>query len=141
MGDWLQDKCNEIQKAQQEHIQKSFGSEDIEKLTNSNFKKQNLEKASGEGSRGGKVIGHTKSGKPIYDSFEHTGHKDFSKEDHEDAIKTNLKIMKKMFDKRYGKKNSLSQGGILIGKEGSKAEDYRRHEDLAMKHSDAKQNS
>lgn len=30
MGDWLQDKCNEIQKAQQEHIQKSFG-EDIEK--------------------------------------------------------------------------------------------------------------
>ena len=28
MGDWLQDKCNEIQKAQQEHIQKSFG-EDI----------------------------------------------------------------------------------------------------------------
>ena len=27
MGDWLQDKCNEIQKAQQEHIQKSFGSD------------------------------------------------------------------------------------------------------------------
>lgn len=24
MGDWLQDRCNSIQKAQQEHIQKSF---------------------------------------------------------------------------------------------------------------------
>ena len=33
MGDWLQDKCNEIQKAQQEHIQKSFGSD---------FQKSNL---------------------------------------------------------------------------------------------------
>ena len=30
MGDWLQDRCNSIQKAQQEHIQKSF-SEDIYK--------------------------------------------------------------------------------------------------------------
>ena len=30
MGDWLQDRCNAMQKAQQEHIQKSFGS-DIEK--------------------------------------------------------------------------------------------------------------
>jgi len=30
MGDWLQDRCNSIQKAQQEHIQKSLGN-DIEK--------------------------------------------------------------------------------------------------------------
>ena len=44
MGDWLQDKCNEIQKAQQEHIQKSFGSEDIEKARSGVYKptKQNL---------------------------------------------------------------------------------------------------
>ena len=27
MGDWLQDRCNAMQKAQQEHIQKSFGSD------------------------------------------------------------------------------------------------------------------
>jgi hypothetical protein len=31
----------------------------------------------GEGSRGGKIVGHTKSGKPIYDSEGHERHKDF----------------------------------------------------------------
>jgi hypothetical protein len=35
MGDWLQDRCNEIQKAQQEHIQKSLGT-DIEKAQKAN---------------------------------------------------------------------------------------------------------
>lgn len=40
-----------------------------------------------EGSRGGHVIGHTKSGKPIYNSFNHDSHKDFKKKDHEDAAK------------------------------------------------------
>jgi hypothetical protein len=40
---------------------------------------------SGEGSRGGKVIGHTKSGKPIYANYNHPSHKEFSKEDHKDA--------------------------------------------------------
>lgn len=43
MGDWLQDRCNEIQKAQQEHIQKSLGT-DIEKARAGVYKptKQNL---------------------------------------------------------------------------------------------------
>lgn len=39
----------------------------------------------GEGSRGGKVIGHTSSGKPIYDSANHPAHKNFTKQDHFDA--------------------------------------------------------
>lgn len=34
------------------------------------FQENDLEKG-GEGSRGGKVIGHTKSGKPIYEGGEH----------------------------------------------------------------------
>lgn len=38
-----------------------------------------------EGSRGGKVIGHTKSGKPVYANSKHPSHKDFSEEDHENA--------------------------------------------------------
>ncbi len=42
-------------------------------------------KGGGEGSRGGKVIGHTRSGKPIYESHDHSTHKKFSKEDHLDA--------------------------------------------------------
>jgi hypothetical protein len=44
----------------------------------------------GEGSKGGKVIGHTKSGKPIYDKPEHKAHTDFTEEDHRDAAKVHL---------------------------------------------------
>lgn len=41
----------------------------------------------GEGSRGGRVIGRTRSGNPIYDSHGHESHKNFTPEDHRDAIK------------------------------------------------------
>lgn len=43
----------------------------------------------GEGSKGGKVIGHTKSGKPVYEnSISSKGkYRGFSKKDHEDAVK------------------------------------------------------
>lgn len=48
-----------------------------------------IEKASkkGEGSKGGHIIGHTKSGKPVYKakSAGHKDHKDFSGQDHLDA--------------------------------------------------------
>ena len=40
----------------------------------------------GEGSRGGKIIGRTKSGKPIYNKHGHPGHKDFTAADHQAAI-------------------------------------------------------
>jgi hypothetical protein len=43
-----------------------------------------LEKG-GEGSKGGKVIGHTKSGKPVYEKL-HPSYKKFTAEDHKDAI-------------------------------------------------------
>jgi hypothetical protein len=51
----------------------------------------------GEGSRGGKIIGHTTSGKPIYYKANHPSHKNFTIEDHEDAraehgMKTNALI-------------------------------------------------
>jgi hypothetical protein len=39
----------------------------------------------GEGSKGGKVVGHTKSGKPIYANANHASHKEFTHEDHKDA--------------------------------------------------------
>lgn len=44
----------------------------------------------GEGSRGGKVIGHTKSGKPIYANSKHESHKDFTEQDHEDAREVHM---------------------------------------------------
>lgn len=50
---------------------------------------ESFEKGAGEGARGGRVIGHTKAGKPIYASNggEHAGemHPHFSAEDHEHA--------------------------------------------------------
>lgn len=46
---------------------------------------------SGEGSRGGKVIGHTKSGKPIYDNAAHRSHLHFNASDHEDSAAAHRK--------------------------------------------------
>lgn len=46
-----------------------------------------LDKAGeGPGSKGGKVIGHTKSGKPIYDSADHAGHAGFTRQEHMEAF-------------------------------------------------------
>lgn len=50
----------------------------------------------GEGSRGGKIISHTKSGKPIYDTANHSSHKDFTSADHSDAQEAHLGKMQKL---------------------------------------------
>jgi len=50
------------------------------------FNQDTIEKG-GEGSKGGKVIGHTKSGKPIYESGRAKDYKDFTGQDHYDAAK------------------------------------------------------
>lgn len=43
--------------------------------------------AGGEGSRGGKIIGHTSSGKPIYASARHPGNKNLTHGEHDQAKK------------------------------------------------------
>ncbi len=43
---------------------------------------EDLEKAGGEGSRGGKIIGHTAGGKPVYADPNHPTHKEFTTKDH-----------------------------------------------------------
>ncbi len=81
---------------------------------------ESLEKGGkGEGSKGGKIIGHTKSGKPVYDKFSHLNHKDFTKEDHQDAAKTHNK---------YKFKNYTS---------GDKKEDFLRHSKEERKHNES----
>lgn len=55
----------------------------------------------GVGTRGGKVIGTTKSGKPIYDSHRHSGHDKFSSQDHSDAAKRHKRKMKKYNTRDY----------------------------------------
>lgn len=71
MIDYLSNgEYHEHQKAQ---ILATYGVTDIQKSK------------TGEGSKGGKVIGHTSSGKAIYSKADHTTHTKFTKEDHEDA--------------------------------------------------------
>jgi hypothetical protein len=87
------------------------------------FINNDLEKG-GEGSRGGKVIGHTQSGKPIYENFEHKGHKNFTKTDHEDALLTH-----------YSKREHESWNN-----KGKKSEEHDFHQREENKHKKAAAN-
>lgn len=96
MGDWLQDKCNEIQKAQQEHIQKSFG-EDIEKARSGIYKptKQNLK----EGKAGQKY------GQDKKDEFVGSGDYKTKKENLPAKLKDAKSVLtaKAWLENKYGK--------------------------------------
>lgn len=82
----------------------------IADYSNSNLVKSfinlDLVKAKGEGSRGGHVIGHTKSGKAIYENANHPKHKDFSVEDHNEAIEAHQKPRDE-----YHRSNDFSKEG------------------------------
>ena len=72
------------------HLQSLYKSNEelaIDSITKA--EKVNALEKGGEGSRGGKVIGHTKSGKPVYadKNADHEDYKDFSTEDHKEAEK------------------------------------------------------
>lgn len=57
-----------------------------------------IEKSKGEGSRGGRVIGHTRSGKPIYSKKIAEEYSSFSKKDHEDAAKLHKDLSQEYFE-------------------------------------------
>lgn len=64
---------NQFQKQQSEKIRSCYESENLEK--------------GGEGSRGGKIVGYTKSGKPIYEGRGTAKkYESFTKQDHHDAV-------------------------------------------------------
>jgi len=52
----------------------------------------------GEGSKGGKIIGHTRSGKPIYEHFHAKEYKGFNKQDHFDAADAHDEKAKKAYN-------------------------------------------
>ncbi len=62
-------------------------------------------KGEGEGTRGGVIIGHTTSGKPIYNSHGNKGHKEFSQEDHQDAYDTHNHKKREATDKYHSQHN------------------------------------
>ena len=65
---------------------------------------EDINKAGGEGSKGGTVVGHTPSGKAIYKKASHESHKTFTPEDHKAAANLHEDVynraMKKLGDKR-----------------------------------------
>lgn len=80
---------------------------------------EDLEKS--EGSRGGKIIGHTGSGKPIYENPNHPEHKVFTSNDHRDAMN--------LHDSLAHEHEELSNGA------GTK-EAHDKHDDIAGMHYD-----
>lgn len=103
-------------------------------ITRDQFNKANAQlddlikagKKTGAGSRGGKIIGHTKSGKPIYatNAF-NIKHKDFSHEDHEHA----REILAKKAGEHHEK---WVRGGRSRWSQHKRDADY--YEDLAKEH-------
>lgn len=85
-----------------------------------------LEKG-GEGSKGGKVIGHTKSGKPIYDTASHEGHKDFSGQDHREARAVHEKKAMKHYD-------TMHTAGVPVNKRRASGQKYTNHMNQANSH-------
>lgn len=60
---------------------------------------------SGEGSRGGHVIGHTGSGKPIYADAKHSTHAEFAAIDHDHAYKLQSGLAKNKINEAIHKMN------------------------------------
>lgn len=52
----------------------------------------------GEGSKGGRVIGHTSSGKPVYAGHSNPAHKEFTGAEHHSAAKVHEKERNKLND-------------------------------------------
>lgn len=71
------------------------------------------QRISTQGPRGGEIIGKTHSGKPIYDTYSHPAHKDFTPEDHNDA--GNLHYQKSM------------KAAFVPGGEGASAHHWYEH--------------
>lgn len=82
-------KTNKELIAEKDKVQKSDLNKAFETLG-----VETIEKS--EGSKGGQIIGHTKSGKPIYDSHHSPSeaYGKFTKQDHLDAVETNKKAHK-----------------------------------------------
>lgn len=78
----------------------SFEEQQKEKILKSYNGTDDMLKKS-EGSRGGKVIGHTKSGKPVYEDHKRSDHSDyenFNAKDHKEASQLHYDIARKLQD-------------------------------------------
>ncbi len=81
-----------------------------------------------EGSRGGKVIGHTRTGKPIYEDFSHDKHREFNESEHNDAAEAHSKIADKYANHKDQEKRSKSS---------KSTKEYVKHMSAAEKEKDS----
>ena len=100
---------------------KSFEEQQKEKILKSYNGTEDLIKG-GEGSRGGKVIGHTRSGKPVYESHtsSHSDYRDFDEADHSWAAH--------FHEERAKLHRSTTAGGD------GNSEKYNHHSNIAIEH-------
>lgn len=97
-----------------------------ENLLNKSLEELDLLK--GEGSKGGKVIGHTKSGKPIYAVNTAKHLKTYNSKDHEDAAYAHLDHSEKL--KKEGKKDEAERHSDLYDEHMSTSRHKKRNEEL-----------
>lgn len=69
--------------------------------------------ATGEGSRGGHIIGHTSSGKPIYRDHTHPSHAGFSEKEHNEVVKMRIKPFQLLRKKLVGVKPAEQSKQVL----------------------------
>lgn len=123
---WREGKVSEKKKrgAEMDKKQRSKKIErhKLQKGLNKSMKKS--AERGGEGSRGGKVVGHTRGGKPIYDHAHHDDHSKFSKEDHMDARRAHQEAA----DKNWKKSDSFHQQSMLGKPSKKKREMYDQAE-------------
>lgn len=87
---------------------------------------EELEKG-GEGSRGGKIIGHTSSGKAIYNTNGfNIKHKNFTPQDHHEAAQAHKKISAESYEKARKSGPSVAQTRLL--------DDSKFHQQFANEH-------
>lgn len=102
----MQDHIKKYRETIQNNIHGSYNAQSSTFLEKANYEEriaaanerrdpEGIEKG-GEGSRGGKVIGHTRSGKPVYDSASHDSYKDFNYKDHIDASNIHGELAQKV---------------------------------------------
>jgi len=103
---------------------------------------ENILEKGGEGSRGGKIIGHTKSGKPVYENRNAMAEKKYTSKDHDDASYAHLDHNKKTEGKRnehhtseFDRHHDTSQ----YKKKNEELESEDKKEGKSFRHSDDKE--
>ena len=100
-----------------------YNNDNLEKAKESIKKAIDILEKGGEGSKGGKVIGHTSSGKPVYEkrSPNHPIYNDYTWDDHVDASEIHMGHLDKIKPKR-----TKDYMGYKNDKNGEKRKEYRK---------------